>query len=130
MAKGVTIKIGNTEHWMVYNAEAYFNINVTMGEEIYNQIIESGQKGWDATVKAAAILLEQGELCRRNTGYDPKPFVTEEQLRSYTEIEDIVGIKNKVLDAMLKGSNREVPDESPGEIDVGLQELEKKTKLR
>ena len=93
MAKGVTIKIGNTEHWMVYNAEAYFNINETMGEEIYNQIIESGQKGWDATVKAAAILLEQGELCRRNTGYDPKPFVTEEQLRSYTEIEDIVGIK-------------------------------------
>lgn len=130
MAKGSIIKIGNNEHWLIYNAEAYFQIIETMGEEIYNQINDPGPAGWDATVKTAAILLEQGELYRRYLGYDRQPFITAEGIRSCTAIDEIVTIKNKVLDAMLKGAVREVPDESPGEIDIGLQELEENNETK
>lgn len=127
MARGTTIKIGGTEYWVVCNAEVNFKLREQLGEEAYKKILQPDREGFDATIRSAAIMLEQGELCRRYLGYDALKMPTEELLRMSLNSFDVIALKNKVLQAMTLDVIREVPDE--GEVDLGLLELEKKTEI-
>jgi hypothetical protein len=127
MARGVTIKIGENKYYMVYNAEAHFQTLEKFGEDAYKTVLLPTREGWDAAVEIAAIALEQGELCRRAVGHDRGVIPTVLTLKAFTSLGDVVFFKNKVLEAMTAGLNREVADD--GEVDEGLAELEKKTQI-
>lgn len=127
MARGTAIKIGGVEYWLVYNAEAYFDVQEQIGDDVYIKIVSPGRDGWETAVAAAVILLEHGELCHRYLGYDAQKIPTADTIRAVVQPYDIVTFKNKILDAMNRGVRREV--EPAEEIDEGLLELEKKTEI-
>lgn len=69
-------------------------------------------------------MANDAELARRKEGYDPEPFLTEEDVKiknpTYYQI-----FKAAVIAALDLGYSREVEDPK-GEVDLGLQELNAK----
>jgi hypothetical protein len=127
MARGVTIKIGGNKYYMVYNAEAHFRALDKYGDEAYKTVLLPTREGWDVTVELIVIALEQGELCRRAIGHDRGEIPTAETIRAFANMNDVVFLKNKLLESMTINVNREVNE--TGEVDEGLAELEKKTQI-
>lgn len=129
MANGISIKLGGVEHWMVYNAEAHYRINEQYGDDFIKAFAGNGREGWEITLGVAAIMLEQGELCRRFLGYDAAILISAEELRAVISLSDIPTFKERVYRAIMAGLRREVKDPADKSVDEGLAELEKKTEM-
>ena len=69
------------------------------------------------------LLAEQGELARRYEGDDKGETPDEEQLRAAVMPYDVIAMRQSVLEALMRGYKRDVPEE---ETALGLAELQKK----
>ena len=83
--------------------------------------------GFAAACKAAAILAEQGELARRQTGYTPQPILEEDGVSASLAPADLARLKLAVTSAITLGYGREVEPEND-EVDLGLAELNEQKK--
>lgn len=124
---------GKTLH-LYLNGEAMFALdalNDALPEgspEIVAQAMENTAEGLGVLCKVAAILAEQGELCRRYLHYTPERIPTERELLLLLSPMQAVGLRAAVFRAINTGYG-ESHDDDGGDIDTGLAELEKKTKL-
>lgn len=127
MTGGWIYKHGGKEYWLVYTADAYFEIKERYGTEPVERLRAEDSSGWECAVGCLLILAREGELCRRYMGHEPMPMLDEETIRRTVLPDGVVNVKNAVVQAMFAGLRIEnaVKDESP--VDIGLMEFEKKT---
>jgi hypothetical protein len=96
------------------------------------KITEPSQEGWKNLCWLAALLASQGELQRRNWGYDSQPMVTMEQLRTGFMAADSLRLREAVVAALNQGFHRDVPspdaDEEVNLVLLEREEAEKKAK--
>lgn len=125
--KAEKINICGQDYYLLFNASAMFAIDELRGE---NNIVDITQANDKASIeilfKAVEILSEQGELTRRKLGYDKGAFLTVEDLRAIAQPVDIMLLRLAIYHAIAMGYGRESEDDDK-EIDLVLQELEKKT---
>ena len=125
--KAKKINLCGQDYYLCMNATAMFELDELRGE---NDIVDITQANDKASIeilfKAAEILSEQGELTRRKLGYDNGKILTAEDLHTIAQPIDILLLKESVYKAMSLGYGRESEDDDK-EIDLVLQELEKKT---
>lgn len=129
MTGGCLYKHGGKEYWLVYTADAYFEIKERYGTDPFERLRADDRSGWDCAIGCLLILAREGELCRRYMGYEPLPMLDEETLRRTVLPDGVVNVKNAVAEAIFAGMRIEnaLKDDSP--VDVGLLEFEKKTKV-
>lgn len=90
------------------------------------RLLENTLEGKRTLCKAATILAEQGELCRRYLQYDPQRIPTEEDLQLLLTPMDILALRTTVMAAINDGYSGKTQEQ--GDVDLGLLELEKKKK--
>jgi hypothetical protein len=89
---------------------------------------ENTPDGFQALCQVAHILAEQGELCRRYLQHTPNRIPPVEELERCLSPMQLLNLRTAVIRAVNAGYGQ--PDgETGGDIDLGLAELEKKTKL-
>lgn len=130
MTGGCKCRLGDREFWLVYTADAYFDIQSAYGSDLIEKLRPGTRDAYEVALGCLLILAREGELCRRYMGYDHEPMMTEEDIRRCILPDSIVRLKTLVNDAILAGlhiENSEGPDNEP--VDIGLLEYEKKTEL-
>lgn len=128
MTGGCLYRHGGSEYWLVYTADAYFEIRERYGADPFEGLRADDRSAYDMAVGCLSILAREGELCRRYMGYEAKPMLTENEIRRTVLPDGIVPVKNAVANAILAGmriDNANEQDDEP--IDLGLLEFEKKT---
>ena len=129
MSGGWIYRHGGNEYWLVYTADAYFEIRERYGTDLFDGLRADDRSGFDIAVGCLAILARECELCRRYMGYDALPMLTEEEIRRTVLPDGIVSVKNAVMNAVLSGMRIENARQKDEPIDVGLLEYEKKTEV-
>lgn len=117
---------GETYH-LFYNTEAWLTLQEEFGNEIGKAINPTTKTGRDALCRAVEMLSEQGELTRRHYGYDAGPMLKADELKLLMRPWQVFNIYETALQALAAGYNREIEEESK-EVDIVLQQLQKKTK--
>jgi len=124
--KSVKITLGGREYYLLFNGEAMFRLQDLYGEKpIFEVLAPNDRTAFGELCKVLAILAEQGELARRQLGYDKGPMLTEEQVRALITPIEVLSLKMEVFKAVARGYGREIEDTS-GAVDLVLAELEKK----
>lgn len=89
--------------------------------------LQNTADGKAALCKIAHILAEQGELCRRHLHYAPERIPPADELDVILSPMQILALRTAVVSAVNAGYSQPTDDDD-GDIDLGLAELEKKTK--
>lgn len=120
-----------------FTAEALFTIydkfGVTADLIGTTKILEPTAEGWKNLCWVAALLAAQGELQRRNLGYDKQPMLPMEDLRLELMASDAPALREIVVAAMEQGFHRDAPEPEEDEVDLVLlerEEAEKKKKAQ
>lgn len=80
---------------------------------------------FDAVRWFAVKMANDAELYFREAGYDPLPFVTDNDIPKTMAPIDYADLRSAVVDAISAGYQRDVKDENE-EVDIGLAELRAK----
>lgn len=120
----VKTTVCGTEYHLLFNGYAMFAAqdmfeNRQLGEVVQDNTAE----GFVNLCRVFCLLAEQGELARRYEGYDRGETPDEERLRAAVMPYDVIAMRQSVLEALMRGYKRDVPEE---ETDLGLAELQKK----
>lgn len=130
MTGGCKCRLGGTEYWLVYTADAYFDIQNAYGADFLEKLRPGTREAYEVAVGCLLILAREGELCRRYMGYDAAEMLTEEDVRRCVLPDSIVKVKTLVNEAVLAGLRVENAAKNADEpVDLGLLEYEKKTVL-
>lgn len=129
MTGGCTFKLGGNEYWLVYTADAYFDIKDAYGTDIFELLRAGERPAYETALGCLIILAREGELCRRYMGYAPQEMLTEEDVRRCALPDTVVYIMRTVNEAILAGLRVENAEKKDEPVDVGLAEYEKKTEL-
>lgn len=113
-----------TQYQYVYNAAAHFAAMDKYPDGLWAEMIKPGKAGFDALCWALAETSMQGELIRRDMGYDRQEPLPEDKLRMYLKPRQVNEARTIVLNAMTKGLNN--ADEGE-EVDEVMAEIQKKT---
>jgi len=113
------------------NGAALFDIYEKFGSKgsVVDLIRGNGKKSFQHTCWMLAKFAEQGELVRRYQGFDHGKFPSAEYFQTMLRPLDVVQAKDTLERTIRLGFSREEEREAE-EIDLGLQELEKKTEVR
>ena len=71
-------------------------------------------------------MANDGELCRRDAGYDPMPLIDEDSVTVRMSPKAFSGLKDAIVEAIRRGYETEVANSNGQFVDLGLQELERK----
>ncbi len=127
--KAVKINLAGRERHLCFTVEAMFQIEERFGgaQELTDTMEANSRTGFEAVCGAAAILAEQGELCRRSMGYEPEPLCSAEDIAVTMVPTDLARLKLAVVSAITLGYGREIRPEND-EVDLGLSELNEQKK--
>lgn len=127
--KAVKINLAGRERHLCFTVEAMFQIEERFGgaQELTDTMEANSRIGFEAVCGAAAILAEQGELCRRSMGYEPEPLCSAEDIAVTIVPTDLARLKLAVVSAITLGYGREIRPEND-EVDLGLSELNEQKK--
>lgn len=122
----ITAVINGEERPLNYSIEIMFKVNEKFGG--VNQAltaIEGDTLDSFQNVRWFAVeLANDGELCRRRAGYDPRAMLTIDDISLRMPPIEYVILKNAVVNAIVAGYKREI--NSNEEVDLGLAELHEK----
>ena len=110
---------------LVYTVGAAIGIQDAFGssEEMLSAVGDAGSvPGAAAVCRAAAILMEQGELIRRYMGHEPNAILSASYIAAHASNRELEALRIAIPAAVSIGLLRELEDETE-EIDLGLQEL-------
>jgi hypothetical protein len=107
----------------IYNAAAHFEAQEKYPDGLFKALTAEGAAGFEALCWALEALSTQGELVRRNMGYDQSVPLKAETVRRTLMPYQIAEAKNIVLNATIKGLQ---PPSEGEEVDEVLQENLKK----
>lgn len=129
--RAVKINLAGRERYLCFTVEAMFQIEERFGgtRELTDTMEANSRTGFEAACGAAAILAEQGELCRRSMGYEQEPLCSAEEIAAAMAPSDLARLKLAVVSAITLGYGREV-EPANDEVDMGLAELNEQKKTR
>lgn len=112
----------------MFEIQALDDQNAADQPDVLDRMMENNADGFSLLCKIAHILATQGELCRRYLQYTAQRIPTEQELLLALSPIQMMHLRGAVIRAINDGYGKaEIGDE--GDIDTGLAELEKKTKL-
>jgi hypothetical protein len=124
--KAVKIALAGQAYYLLFNGAAMFDFEDAFGGS--NAYLEAAKgtdrKAAETVTAATAILAVQGELARRDLGYDKGPIPTPEEILRLSSPMDLIRLRQANLAAILAGYEREVESDEP--TDLTLLELEQK----
>lgn len=132
--KTTEFKLGVKTLHLYFNGEAMFLLNDLDKDldegapEWISRMLENTVEGKRLLCKIAHILADQGERCRRYLQYASERIPTEEEINLLLTPRALIGLRSAVMKAIDDGFGEQSQDDD-GDIDLGLAELEKKTKL-
>ena len=111
-----------TEYHLLFNGYAMFAAQDMFENRQLGEIVQDNTaEGFVNLCRVFCLLAEQGELARRYEGYDKGETPDEERLRAAVMPYDVITMRQSVLEALMRGYKRDVPEE---ETDLGLAELQ------
>lgn len=120
----VKVTVCGTEYHLLFNGYAMFAAQDMFKDRQLGEIVQDNTaEGFVNLCRVFCLLAEQGELARRYEGYDKGETPDEERLRASVMPYDVIAMRQSVLEALMRGYKRDVPEE---ETDLGLAELQKK----
>ena len=126
MDNTVIAMINGEERELNYSIEIMFRVNEKFGG--VNQALKAIEGDTRDSVQAvrwfAVQLANDGELCRREAGNDPRKMLTIDDISMRMSPLDYMLLKNAVVNAIVAGYRREV--NSTEEVDLGLAEINEK----
>lgn len=126
--KSVKVQIGGADYHLMFNGEAMFRLQDMYGDKpIFDILSPNSKEAFGELCRVLAVLAEQGELIRRQLGYDKSRMLTEEQAKTLITPVEILALKLAVFKAVALGYGREIED-TEGVVDLVLAELEKKAR--
>lgn len=128
--RAVRIELAGRERYLCFTVEAMFRIEEEFGgtRNLIEVIADNSREGLSALCAAAAILAEQGELARRQMGYESEPMMDAAAVSaSIIHPADLARLRVAVTNAITLGYGREVEPEND-EVDLGLAELDEQKK--
>ena len=96
--------------------------------DVIERMKENTPEGVADLLKVALILAEQGELCRRYLGYSPERIPAEKELLLLLSPAQLMMLRVVAMMAINAGYEQKESGQND-DIDTGLAELEKKTRL-
>ena len=122
--KAVKINLAGRVRYLAFTGEAMFQMRDKFGgtSKLLDNMKADTREGFSIACEAAALLAEQGELVRRNFGYDPEPILDASTIAATAAPSEIVALKLAIPAAISLGYGREVEPEND-EVDLGLAEL-------
>ena len=132
MDRVVSVAINGVTYTLNYSVSVMFDVNEKYGgvQKALDALSQVGKAGFADLQWFLLRLAEEGELARREEGYEPAPFLkaADISMRKMKPME-FADLREAVKNAITLGFMRELPSDGDEEVDVGLQELdEKKTK--
>lgn len=109
----------------LYNAAAHFAASEKYPDGLVQAMVQNTAEGFDALCWALVELSAQGELVRRYMGHEKRDVLSVDKVRAELMPYQIPEAKKIVMDAVVKGI--QPPKDENAEVDVVLQELQKKT---
>lgn len=122
----ITAVIDGVERPLNYSVEVMFRVVEKFGgiNQALNAIDKETRDGFESLRWLAVEMANDGELCRRMQGYEPKELLKAEEITPRMAPYDYVLLKGKVIEAIYAGYHRETENEE--EIDLGLLEINEK----
>ena len=134
--KTISFIYGPKTLYLYFNGNAMFAVEALDDgrsddhPEVLQLMQEMTVDGVTALCKVASILATQGELCRRYLHYTPERIPPGEELLQLLTPVQLLSLRSAVIRAINDGwSQAEKTSDDEEDIDTGLAELEKKTKL-
>lgn len=127
MDRMVTANIAGTERSLNYSVAVMFDMTEKFGtiQAALDAVQKDGKESFETVRWFAVMMANDGELCRREAGYDPQPLVKESDISLHMSPYDFESLRAAVVDAIGAGYRRETEDEET-ERDLGLEELNAK----
>lgn len=129
----ITFAYGPKELHLYFNGEAMFAVDALDANkpddqpDVLDRIQQHNADGFAMLCEVAVILAQQGELCRRYLQYTPARVPTAQELLLLLSPMQMLSLRSAVIRAINNGWSQATAD-SEGDVDMGLAELEKKTK--
>lgn len=129
MDRMVTADIGGKTVYLNYSVSVMFDMVDKYGsiQTALETIAKDNTAGLEAVQWFAVQMANDGELCRRELGYDKGEMLTNADISSHMHPLEYGELKAAVVQAITAGYRREVTPEND-EIDLGLAELNAKKK--
>jgi hypothetical protein len=115
---------GGKSYYLFYNGYAYFELQTLLGEAQLTDAVMSG--GFGQLCDIAAVLAEQGELYRRALGYDRGEMLDANKLKVLATPNEGVTLRSAIIEAINDGLHRDKAAKEEDDVDLGLEELNKK----
>lgn len=112
-----------TKYHYAMNAMAYFELDEKFNGEILEAVYDNSKKGVENICYILQVLSEQGELMRRQMGYDKEETFKAESAIAMFRPKDILTARAIIEMAFNAGM---MTSEDDDEVDVTLVELKKK----
>lgn len=124
----VLFELDGQEYHLCLNGAALYDIYEKYGmeEPILSHIQGAEKESFQAVCWMLAKLAEQGNLVRIWQGHERVKVPTEQQLAALLAPVDVLAAKDAIRVAIELGFRMEA-DDGEHEVDIGLQEIEKKT---
>ena len=128
MDRMVSVVVNGIERHLNYSIEVMFEMAEKYGSISAALDIISGEdsKAFETVRWFFVKMANDGELCRREVGYDPAPLLKESDVSLRMSPIDFALLKEAVVNAIENGYRRETDDGESQEIDLGLEELRAK----
>lgn len=123
----IPFELDKQEYHLLFNGAALFDIYEQFGDEapsVLDHIKGNSGDAFEAMCWYLEELATQGELMRRYQGFDPAAVPSAELFHTFLSPLDIPRARGAITQAVASGFGRE--EEKAREVDLGLQELEKK----
>ena len=127
MDRMTTAVICGRNHELNYSIEVMFNMREKFGtiQNALNILSQDDMQSFEATRWFAVQMANDAELCRRESGYDHQPMITDQDISMRMSPLEYEELKAAVVQAIMLGYKRELTEED-GETDLGLEELRAK----
>lgn len=119
-----TMKTGEYEYELLYNANAYFDLKEKWGDDIISLFFSGTKQGFEALCDALSTMATQNELTRRMEGFEKRKIPSKAYFMLTLKPTEIGRHLEAAADAIMRGMAQETEEE---EVDTGLLELQKKT---
>lgn len=118
--------INGEERPLNYSVEIMFKVNEKFGgvNQALTAIEGDTMEGLQSVRWLAAEMANDGELCRREAGCDPRKMLTIDDISMRMTPLDYAILKGAVVNAIVAGYRREV--DNGEDVDLGLAELNEK----
>lgn len=108
-----------------YSAAAHLAASEKYPDGLVSELAKNTTAGFEALCWAMVELSTQGELMRRHMGHESRELLTVDKIQMELMPYQLPEAKKVIMEAVIKGI--QAPKDDGAEVDVVLQELQKKT---